>query len=182
MAYVEISNDLPGISGLLKHYTRTAGPLLALAQELLRGPSTLTPGERETIASYVSSKNECNFCMNSHGAAAKYLLKDKASVLEEVFENPDSAEITPKMKALLNIAGKVQESGKKVLQDDIDQAREQGASNDEIHDTVLIAAAFCMYNRYVDGLGTWAPQDPDAYDQYGVILGTRGYTMDRYNK
>lgn len=180
MAHVEILNDLPGISGLLKQYTRTAGPLLALAQELLRGESTLTTAERETIASYVSSRNNCTFCTYSHGATAKYFLGDKASVLDEVFKNPEEADITPKMKALLKIAGKVQESGKLVIKDDIERARDAGASNDEIHDTVLIAAAFCMYNRYVDGLGTWAPQDPSDYDQYGEILGTRGYTMDRY--
>lgn len=180
MAHVEISNDLPGISGLLKHYTRTAGPLLALAQELLRGPSTLAPAERETIASYVSSRNKCTFCKNSHGAAARYLLQDKASVLDEVFENPQKADITPKLKTLLNIAGKVQKSGKLVTEDDIKAARDEGATDDEIHDTVLIAAAFCMFNRYVDGLGTWAPEDASDYTQYGEILGTKGYTMDRY--
>ena len=179
MAYIEMTNQLPGISGLLKQFTRTAKPLAELAQELLRGPSTLTPGERETIASYVSSRNECTFCKNSHGAAAKHLLKDNASWVDEVAADVESSGVSPKMKALLNIAGKVQQSGREVTEGDIRRAREEGAIDQEIHDTVLIAAAFCMYNRYVDGLGTWAPENPEDYMEDGKVLATVGYVRER---
>ena len=65
--------------------------------------------------------------------------------------------------------------GKKVTPEDIAFAKEQGASDKEIHDTVLIAAAFCMYNRYVDGLATWAPDDPAIYDAIGKQRATEGY-------
>jgi len=67
------------------------------------------------------------------------------------------------MKALLAIAGKVQKGGKHVTAEDVERARSHGATDKEIHDTVLIAAAFCMFNRYVDGLDTWQPHDAEFY-------------------
>ncbi len=179
MAYIELTNQLPGISGLLKQFQRTGRHLGGLAQELLRGPSSLTPGERETIAAYVSSRNECNFCMQSHGAAARHLLGEKAPSVDEVISDMQHADISPKLKALLAIAGKVQQSGRLVTPEDIERARKEGAGDQEIHDTVLIAAAFCMYNRYVDGLGTWSPKDPAEYVEMGNVLAVEGYTRER---
>ena len=75
----------------------------------------------------------------------------------------------------MHIAGKVQQDGKLVTSADVDAARREGATDIEIHDTVLIAAAFCMYNRYVDGLGTWQPTDPEVYAQMGKHLAEQGY-------
>jgi len=82
----------------------------------------------------------------------------------------ESAAISDKLKALLAVAGKVQKGGKQVKSEDIARARQHGASDKEIHDTVLIAAAFCMYNRYVDGLATWAPTIPLSYRENGQRL------------
>ena len=87
-----------------------------------------------------------------------------------------SAEISPKLKALLNLAGKVQLGGKHVTAEDVSAARDQGASDLDIRDAVLIAAVFCMCNRYVDGLGTWAPLDPDIYRQRAAQIVEHGYT------
>jgi len=83
--------------------------------------------------------------------------------------------ISEKLRALLQIAKKVQQGGKNVLKEDIDNAKNKGADDIEIHDTVLIAAAFCMFNRYVDGLGTWAPPEKEAYIETGEKLAKRGY-------
>lgn len=177
MAYIELKSDKPGIVGLLEDYPDTGRPLRQLAEVLLRGPSSLSEGERELIATYVSSRNDCTFCQSSHGAAAKHLLGD-GSVVEQVKENPESAPVSDKLKALLVIAGQVQEGGDHVTEADIERARSEGASDREIHDTVLIAAAFCLYNRYVDGLGTFAPDDPEAYDQHGAILAEKGYLRE----
>ncbi len=69
----------------------------------------------------------------------------------------------------------MQKGGKQVTVEDIARAREQGATDKEIHDTVLIAAAFCMYNRYVDGLATSQPADPGAYREMGKMLAHEGY-------
>jgi hypothetical protein len=75
----------------------------------------------------------------------------------------------------LVIAGQVQRGGKSVTKTAVEAAREQGATDTEIHDTVLIAAAFCMYNRYVDGLATWQPHDAAMYAQMGAHLAREGY-------
>jgi alkylhydroperoxidase/carboxymuconolactone decarboxylase family protein YurZ len=77
----------------------------------------------------------------------------------------------------LNIAGKVQQGGKNVTSADVTRARAEGATDREIHDAVLIAAAFCMFNRYVDGLATLTPTDPAAYDQMGQRMAKQGYVQ-----
>ncbi len=175
MAYIELENKMPGIVGLLTQFRETAKPLTELAQVLLRGDSTLSEGERELIASLVSARNECKFCMNSHGATASHLLDGNKELVRQVQEDFRTASVSDKMKALLNIAARVQESGRNVSEGDIAAAREEGATDQEIHDTVLIAAAFCMYNRYVGGLGTFAPDDQKVYDEHGKELATEGY-------
>jgi len=127
------------------------------------------------IATYVSSQNDCYFCQHAHGAVAAYRLGGNEQLVNDVKLNFESAEISDKLKALLAIAGKVQKGGKQVSAEDIARAREKGATDKEIHDTVLIAAAFCMYNRYVDGLATWAPTDPQMYRENGKRLAEDGY-------
>jgi uncharacterized peroxidase-related enzyme len=153
----------------------TAKPLNELVDVLLHGPGTLTPGERELIATFVSARNDCTYCQTIHGAVAAHHLEDEALV-SKVKLDFEHANISPKLKALLVIAGKVQQGGKNVTSDDIARARAESASDMEIHDAVLIAAAFCMFNRYVDGLGTWQPQDQDMYAQMGKHLAEEGYT------
>jgi uncharacterized peroxidase-related enzyme len=145
-----------------------------LAHILLQEPNSLTPGERELIATYVSAQNDCYFCQTSHGAAAAAHLHD-FRLVQEVKNDPGSAGISAKLKALLAIAGQVQKSGKQVTADAIAAARNQGATDLEIHDTVLIAAAFCMYNRYVDGLATVQPRDESMYAAMGQQLADHGY-------
>jgi uncharacterized peroxidase-related enzyme len=151
--------------------------LYELAQILLRGESPLTEAERELIAAYVSSRNACVFCASSHAAAARYLFKDKKQVVDFVLDDYQSAPISNKLKALLNIAAKVQENGKNVLLEDVAEARKYEASDRDIHDAVLIAATFSMFNRYVDGLASFTPTDSEAYEEMGVRLGEKGYIL-----
>lgn len=176
MSHIDLPEGFPGISAGFAFRPETAKPMRQLAHILLHQPSSLTPGERELIATYVSSRNNCHFCQSSHGAAAASHLGD-AFVVDQVKTNFLSAPISEKLKALLVIAGKVQQDGKFVTAADVDAARKQGATDLEIHDTVLIAAAFCMYNRYVDGLGTWQPTDPEMYVQMGHHLAKEGYVQ-----
>lgn len=175
MAYIELNNKMPGIAGLLQYRPETAKPLSELAEILLRGPSSLSSGEREMIASYVSYRNKCHFCHTSHGAAAAHHFDGDLSLIDDIKNDFEETEISPKLRSLLDIAAKVQQSGSDVKEADIDAAREHGATDREIHDAVLIAAAFCMYNRYVDGLGTWAPEEKEAYDETGKRLAKEGY-------
>jgi uncharacterized peroxidase-related enzyme len=178
MAHIKLPEGLPGIVGPLTYRPETGKPLSELAEVLLRGPSTLTSGERELIASYVSSQNDCYFCHTSHGAAAAHHLGGNEKLVADVKLNFEVSPVSNKLKALLAIAGKVQQGGKKVLPADIARAREEGATDLEIHDTVLIAAAFCMYNRYVDGLATWAPTEANMYRQMGARLAEQGYIRE----
>ncbi len=153
----------------------TAKPLNELAEVLLHAANSLTPGERELIATYVSSLNDCYFCQTVHGAIAAAHLDGDEELVRCVKSDFAIADISPKLKALLAIAGKVQKGGKEVTSADVEAARSQGATDTEIHDTVLIAAAFCMYNRYVDGLATWQPRDESMYTEMGAHLAREGY-------
>jgi uncharacterized peroxidase-related enzyme len=162
MPHIPLEDHLPGITGLLEYRRDTAEPIRELTQFLLRGPSTLTEGERELIATIVSYGNECRFCTAAHTATANLLLGDSETT-EKVKENITTAPVSKKMKTLLTIASQVQKSGKSVTEESIKQAKAAGATDTEIHDTVLIAALFCLYNRYVDGLSTITPTDPNFY-------------------
>jgi uncharacterized peroxidase-related enzyme len=178
MPHINLPEGYPGIRSLFMFNPVTALPLNNLVQTLLydEETSTLTPGERELIATYTSGLNDCTYCANTHGAIAKYQLGgDDDAVKNLLAKDVDAALVSSKMKALLHIAAKVQQSGKKVTKEDIDRARNEGATDREIHDVVLIAAAFCMFNRYVDGLATWAPDDPAVYDAIGKQRAAEGY-------
>ena len=176
MAHIDLKNDLPGIRGPMAFRPETANPLNALAEILLRDDSnTLTRGERELIGAYVSSLNDCFFCHHVHGALAQYYLNCDVDFIDKIRENFQSSEISEKMKALLSIAGSVQKSGKQVTKEQIEKAKHVGATDTEIHDTVLIAAAFCMFNRYVDGLATWAPEDTQFYIDRAPRRAAEGY-------
>lgn len=176
MAHINVPEGVPGIRSLVLFRPETGKPLYELAQVLLRGESPLSPAERELIAAYVSSRNQCGFCMNSHAAAARCLYGDEKEVVDEVLKGMERAEVSPKLRALLHIAGKVQVLGKEVTPEDIARARREGADDREIHDTVLIAAAFSMFNRYVDGLGSWTPEDPAVYEEMGQRM-AKGYVL-----
>ena len=173
--HIPVQEGLAGITGLLEYRLDTAKPIREMTQLLLRGPSTLSQGERELIASLVSHRNACRFCTTAHTAAAELLLGESDTVAA-VKRDLESAPVSPKMKALLRIAANVQENGKKVTERNVAAARAEGATDLEIHDTVLIAALFCLYNRYVDGLATWTPDDPAYYHTLADRIVNRGYT------
>src|ERR1700723_1090582 len=142
MPHIDLPSDLPGIRGAMAFRPETARPLNDLVEVLLRGPSTLSRGERELIATFVSSRNCTHYCHSIHGAiAAAHLGGNEALV----------------------------KSG------DVEAARKHGATDLEIHDTILIAAAFCMYNRYVDGLAPVQPDDEALYRERGSRVARDGY-------
>jgi uncharacterized peroxidase-related enzyme len=175
MPYIPLEEHLPGITGLLEYRKDTAAPIRELTQFLLRGPSTLTEGERELIATIVSHRNQCKFCVTAHAAAADLLLGEK-NTTQKIKENILTAPLSDKMKTLLTIAAQVQESGRSVTEISIQNAKDAGATDIEIHDTVLIAALFCLYNRYVDGLATALPEKAEYFDSLAERLAHHGYT------
>ena len=176
MAHIELNNDLPGIRGLMAYRPETEKALNALAETLLRDDNnTLTRGERELIGAYVSYLNDCFFCQNVHGALASHYLNCDIDQIDAIKKDFLSADLSPKMKGLLAIAASVQKGGKHVTEQQVSLVREAGATDVEIHDAVLIAAAFCMFNRYVDGLDTWAPQDRQFYVNRAPQRAEEGY-------
>jgi uncharacterized peroxidase-related enzyme len=176
MPHINLPVEYPGIRSLFVFRPETAGPLNALVQTLLHDPHpSMSRGERELIAAYVSGLNACKYCMTIHGAIAKHHLDNNAALVAKVIANPETAPISQKLKSLLKIAGQVQKGGKNVTEKEVELAKQEGATDIEIHDTVLIAAAFCMYNRYVDGLATWTPDDPELYDRMGKQRAEEGY-------
>ena len=177
--YIPIPNSLPGIGGLASFKPEVGEKLQAFAQQLLRGPSPLTEGEREIIAAYVSSGNQTTFCIRAHSTTAGLLLgKDREAILR-MLDDVDTAPVSEKMRALLRIAEKVRRSGLDVAPEDVSQARAAGAEDEDIHDAVLIAAAFCMYNRYVDGLRAITPTEDKVYDALGQRLAQTGYGVPK---
>lgn len=175
MAHIKVPEGIPGIVSLFAFDKETAVPMSELAEILLwKRNSGLSRGERELIASYVSYLNKCEFCCHSHSAVAAVHLKDR-KLVESVKQNFVSADVSGKMKVLLSIAAKVQEDARNVSAKDVEEAKKQGATDQDIHDTVLIAAAFCMFNRYVDGLACLTPKDQSVYDGIGQMLASKGY-------
>jgi uncharacterized peroxidase-related enzyme len=179
MAYIDVEKDVPGIRSLVLFRPETGKHLYDLAQVLLRGESPLSEAERELIAAYVSHRNNCMFCSNSHAAAARCLYGNEKEIVDEVLNDLQQSDISDKMKALLHIAGKVQILGKEVTNEDVAAARKLGAVDREIHDTVLIAATFSMFNRYVDGLNSLTPTDPAAYKEMGIRMAQKGYVFPK---
>ena len=175
MPHIIVPEHVPGIGALFAYRPETGGPMRALAEALLVGESPLARGERETIAAFVSHRNACRFCTESHAAAARHLLGERCDVVDAVLDDPASAPVSEKLRALLAIAAKVQRDGRTVTAEDVAAARAAGAGDRDVHDTVLIAAAFSMYNRYVDGLAVLTPTDPAVYADMGRRLAEHGY-------
>jgi uncharacterized peroxidase-related enzyme len=177
MPHVNIPATLPpGVPGLMQYRPETGRPLSSLAEVLLRTPNTLSAADRELIAAHVSALNECRFCTSTHTEVSAQQHPEGRELVDKAMADPDSAPVTPKLKALLDIAAAVQGSGRNVTEDLVAAAREHGATDTEIHDAVLIAAAFCMYNRYCDGLAAVTPQDPAAYVGMAKQIIKNGYS------
>jgi uncharacterized peroxidase-related enzyme len=181
MPYIDVNNELPGIRALLAFSPETAHPLGGLVSALLRDTNGLSPTDRELIATHVSYLNDCRYCQTSHGAVASYYLGGDRELVEQVKTDYLHAPISDKLKALLAVAAKVQQSGKAVTPEDIEHARAAGATDKDIHDTVLIAAAFCLFNRYVDGLGAHAPADLESYHVRARQVAEKGYGSHIYS-
>lgn len=175
MPHIQLPENAPGIRSLAQYRPDTGKALYELAQVLLRGESPLSPAERELIATFVSAKNACTFCTQSHAAAARELFGTDRAVVDFTLSEYETAPISEKLKALLTIAGQVQTDARFVSEAQVASARLRGATDRDIHDTVLITATFCLFNRYVDGLATLTPGDPADYGAMGDRMARVGY-------
>lgn len=175
MPHINVDKNLPGIRSLMAFSPETATPMGELANLLLRTSDTLSMADRELIATHVSYLNDCFYCQQSHGAIAVCYLGGNTELVEQVKKDYAHAEISDKLKALLAIAASVQKGGKFVTNEQVETAKSLGATDKDIHDTVLIAAAFCMFNRYVDGLASNTPTDLSSYPLRAQQIAEKGY-------
>lgn len=175
MPHINVDQNLPGIRALMAFNPETAAPMGELANLLLRSNEGLSMADRELIATYVSHLNDCFYCQHSHGAIVTCYLNDNNELVDEVIKDLDHAPVSDKLRALLSIAGSVQKGGKNVTTEQVEAAKKFGATDKDIHDTVLIAAAFCMFNRYVDGLASDTPSDLSSYPLRARQIAEKGY-------
>ena len=175
MKRIELVTEKKGLRALTETFPETGKPLIALAHQLLRGPSSLSPGEREAVAARVSIGNGCLFCSRSHVEAARELLNETPAWVEEMLQGKIPAGTPNLLASLYRLADEVRQSGQAVSDTTLDQARSAGANDKAIHDTVLIAGFFCMVNRYVEALAGPVPQDAEAYREMGSWLASAGY-------
>lgn len=182
MPHISIPEGLPGIRGPLSLRPDVAKPLSAFMEVLMREENSLSRGERELIATYVSSLNNCFFCEQAHGGVAQHYLQCDLDFIKQVKNDFAATDLSARLKALLAIAASVQKGGKFVTTPQVEEAKKRGATDMEIHDTVLIAAAFCMFNRYTDGLDTWAPQEQSFYINRAKQVAEDGYTIKSHQQ
>ncbi len=175
MPHIKVDENLPGIRSLMAFSPETAAPMGELANLLLRSNEGLTMAERELIATYVSFLNDCFYCQHSHGAIVTCYLHDNDALVNQVLDDYSKAPVSDKIKALLTIAGGAQKGGRFVTAEQVEIAKRAGATDRDIHDTVLITADFCMFNRYVDGLATNTPGDLSTYPLRARQIAENGY-------
>ncbi len=177
MAHIELPAGFPGIVSLFQYRPEFAPALLNLAETVLKGESPLSPGERELIATFTSAQNRCTFCTLSHAAATREIFEDDPTLVDDVLLNFEISRASDRLKSLLNLAKRVALGGNKVMESDIQRAKVNGVTDMEIHDTVLIASMFCMYNRYVEGLGTPHSSNREDYVEMGKMM-AKGYKRE----
>lgn len=175
--------DVPGILAAMRLTPGLGVHLRALADELLVNPfpgATLVRAEREMLATAVSAANDCFYCMDSHGAFATALLERDHPAFDvgviDVIKTGSSDGLDPKMQALLHIARTVRRDGRQLTAADVDAARDAGAAEADVQLAVLIAAAFSMYNRMVDGLRAKTPPTAEAYRSRAGEIAEHGYS------
>ncbi len=177
--YIKLDQNFPGIVSLFMYDQENAKNLSAMAETILRRErSGLSIGFRELIAAFVSECNECQFCYRSHAACAKEYLGQE--LVDEVCERMNAEALPPKYQALLALAASVTFLKRDDIAICVERCKEFQASDEEIHDTVLVTAFFNMCNRYVDGLGTtFKANEPEeggkSLKKYGYIFGVRRF-------
>lgn len=178
--------DVPGIVVAMRLSPALSEHLKGLADALLVAPfpgSDLTRAERELIATAVSAANDCFYCMDTHGAFAGELLRrDAVKDIEALVDRVKSGGVdgtTPRVAALIGLARIVRGNARDVTTGDVARAKDAGASDGDVQLTVLIASAFCMYNRMVDGLRARTPASVDAYRERAAQIAEHGYSDGR---
>jgi uncharacterized peroxidase-related enzyme len=182
-----IVGGLPDVPGILTAIRLTPGlgiHLRGLADELLVNEfpgATISRAEREMLATAVSAGNDCFYCMDSHGSFATALLEGNGSTelvpLVDEIKLGSSEGFDDKMRALLHIARTVRREPRDLTADDVAAAHAAGAADADVQLAVLIASAFSMYNRMVEGFRARTMPSPDAYRPRAAEIAAHGYSV-----
>jgi uncharacterized peroxidase-related enzyme len=184
-----IVGSLPDVPGILTALTLTPAlgvHLRGLADELLVDEfagATISRHQREMLATAVSAANDCFYCMDSHGAFASALLERNAAQellpLVDEIKLGSSDGFDPKMQALLHVARTVRREPRELTRADVTAALDAGASDQDVQLAVLIAAAFSMYNRIVEGFRARTPPTAEVYRERAEQIADHGYSGAR---
>src|SRR4030095_5722643 len=166
---------IPEILHLFRFKRRSTDHLVRFTEEVMRGPSPLSPGLRELIGAYFSKKNQCSFCSDAHAAAAAGYLEE--GIVDEVLRDLESSRLDSAHKALFRYIGKLAEFPSRVTDSDINQLKEAGWSEEAIYDALTVASVFKFYNTWNNGSGVQNMTSTD-YLFSGQVLNTLGYCMD----
>jgi len=140
--------------------------------ETLRGDSDWSFGDRELMAAFVSSRNQCRYCTDVHRATAARFVGDAAA--EAVLATPETAPISDKLRATLTFLGKLTKSPRDITPADIEPMRRAGVSDDGILNAIEVCATFCTINRLADTFG-FRPQTPQQLANEAKTLATKHY-------
>jgi uncharacterized peroxidase-related enzyme len=175
--------EFPGILAAMNLAPGLAVHLRGLADALLVDDfpgATFARGERELLATAVSAANDCFYCMDSHGAFAGELLRratgNRQDAVVDALKEGVPAGLSAKMEALVAIARTVQHRSRDLAKADVERAKTAGATDGDVQLAVLIAAAFCMYNRMVDGLRAKTPPSAEAFRERATQIADHGYS------
>ena len=184
-----IVGGLPDVPGILAAIRLTPGlgiHLRGLADELLVNDfpgASISRGEREMLATAVSAANDCFYCMDSHGAFATAVLERNGGaglipLIDEIKQGSSNG-LGEKMQALLHIARTVRREPRQLTAADVEAAKAVGASDADVQLAVLIASAFSMYNRIVEGFRAKTPPTPEAFRARAAEIAEHGYSDQR---
>ena len=178
--------DVPGILAAMRLTPSLEKHLRGLADALLVEDfpgATISRAERELIATAVSAGNDCFYCMDSHGAFASELLSregaGRVSDLVDGIKSGGSEGLSPKVAALVELARGVRRDPRVVSREEVERALDAGATDADTQLAVLIAAAFCMYNRMVDGLRAPTPPSAEAFRERAAQIAEHGYSASQ---
>lgn len=157
MAFLPSLSDNPVLMNVLKAFPHAAIPLLEQHEVLLRGPSPLSPGQRELIAAYVSGLNGCRYCLAIHTATAVEFGYEK-DLVARLLEAIEGSGVEQKMVSILNYVCKLTKSPDSLTQQDADKVYAAGWDERALHDAVSVCALFNYMNRFVEGLGVEADE------------------------
>jgi uncharacterized peroxidase-related enzyme len=166
---------IPEILHLFRFKRGATDHLVRFTEEVMRGPSPLSPGLRELIGAYFSKKNQCSFCSDAHAAAASELLEK--DLVDEVLDDLENSRLDSAHKALFRYIGKLAENASRVTASDIKKLKAVGWSEEAIYDALTVASVFKFYNTWNNGSGVQT-MDAEDYLHSGKVLNTLGYCMD----